>query len=124
MIPVGILLGGVIPRSTVSITTYGTSTIDAFGRAVDGSTTTTSETIPVHPATSRRMLERLPEADRERETIALYAPPSSALVRASGSRPPTVAYRGHTYEVSHTGDYATQGGIMLVLAQLVDEVTP
>jgi hypothetical protein len=123
VIPVGILLGGVIPLVTVSVTTYGATTLDAFRRAVPGAGTTVSETIPVHTATSRRLLDKLPEIDRRRETIALYAAPGSALADVDGSAPPTVVYRGRTYQRTHIGDYAEQGGILLVLASLVDDTS-
>lgn len=121
MIPVGVLLGGVIPRKTVTIRSFAVTTLDAvYGEAVRGATTTTARTIPCHPATSRRMLERLREVDRKRETMALYDAPGSPLIAASGCDPSEVDIDGRTYEVTHVGDYQTQGGIVLVLASLKD----
>lgn len=124
MIDVSGLLGGVIPRKTLTIRSFATTTFNAFREAVEGAATDTVETLPCHPATSRRMREKLREVDRDRETIAVYAPPTSALVRASGSASPIVIDGTRSYEVTHVGDYAEQGGIVLVLASLIDEAAP
>ncbi len=123
MIDVTGLLGGILPRKTLTIRTFGATTINAFREAVEGSPTDTVEELVTHPATSRRMLERLREVDRHRETIAVYAPATSALVHASGSRTPLVIDGARTYEVTHVGDYASQGGVYLVLASLTDRTT-
>ena len=120
MIDVSSLLGGVIPLSTVTVRAFAASTQNAYRETVIGTTTASTRTIPVHPATSRRLLERLREIDRKRETIALYDSPSSPLVAAAGCAPSEVDYRGRTYVVTHVGDYAEQGEIMLVLASLKD----
>lgn len=120
----GLLDGTAIPRKTVTVRSFAASTIDAvFGTAVDGGTTDTVETLPGHPA-DRRMIERLIGADHQRETYALYAPPTSALVRAAGSRPPRAVVDGRTYERTTIADYAEQGGILIVLVSLLDEVAP
>ena len=124
MIDVTSLLGGVIPQKALTIRSFATTTINAFREAVPGASTDVVETLPCHPATSRRMLERLREVDRDRETIAVYCPPTSTLVRASGSAPPIVVDGSRSYEVTHIGDYGSQGGIMLVLASLIDEAAP
>lgn len=120
MIPVGGLLA-VMPKSDVVVTTYGPQTRNAQGHVLDGVETEHQETLAVHPATSRRMLERLKEADRERETIALYAPSTSALLREEGSSTPTVTYKGASYTVAALGDYDEQGGVYLVLAQRTNQ---
>ncbi len=117
MIPVAGLLVGIIPSSTVTVRTRTAPTRDSFGRGVEGTTTEVVETLPVHPATSRRILERLPEKDRQRETLALYAGTGSALAPASGTTPAEVVYKGATYTVAHVGDYVDQGGLYLILAQ-------
>lgn len=124
MIPVAVLLAGVIPRKTVSITSFGATTLDQFRRATEGAPTTVTRTIPMHPATSRRMLDKLPEIDRYRETIALYDAPSSPLIAAPGCKASEVVVDGRSYDVTHVGDYQTQGGIVLILASLRDSATP
>lgn len=96
----------------------GSQTVDALGRAVDASPTlTTFDPIAIHPA-DRRDLERLPEADRARETVAVYT--TSALQTAGSSRPHVVQYQGERYEVSAVEDYATGGGVYRALAQRVE----
>lgn len=123
MIDVTPLLGGILPRKSLTIRTFAATTINAFREAVPGSPTDTVELLVTHPATSRRMLDRLAEVDRDRETIAVYPPATSALVRAGGSAPPHVIDGARTYEVTHIGDYASQGGVYLVLASLLDDTT-
>ncbi len=112
----------IIPQKALTIRSFAATTINAFREAVEGASTDVVETLPCHPATSRRMLERLRAVDRHRETLAVYCPPTSALVQASGSAPPLVIDGTRTYQVTHIGDYGSQGGIMLVLASLVDRV--
>jgi hypothetical protein len=122
MIPVAGLLD-VIPSSSVTIRTWGGGSVDTYGRYVASASVDTVETIPVHPATSRRMRDLLPDAVRDRETIALYTRPSSPLVRVTGRPTPEVLYSGRWYTVTHDGDYDTLGGIRLVLASLKDATT-
>jgi len=119
VIPVGGLVD-VIPASTVTVRTWSGGSIDEYGSYSASGETDTTETMPVHPATSRRFREMLPEAVRDRETIALYPRAGSALSRASGVRSPEVQYGGRWYTVTADGDYETLGGIRLVLAILKD----
>lgn len=61
----------------------------------------------VHPATEEQ-LERLPEADRSSETIAVY----TATPLTAGDEtlaPDTVTWRGGTYKVKSVMDYKDYG---------------
>ena len=119
MIPVAGLLAGVIPSSSIVVRTFATpAEPDTYGRTPEGVSTDTAEFWPVHSATTRQRLDRLPEADRQRETIAIYAGAESALVPDAGTTPAQVVYNGATYTVVAVGDYEDQGAVYLVLAQL------
>ena len=103
-------------RSAVTVETPGEVTIDALREVVHGPPSVANRNPVVHPA-DRRMLERLPEADRSRETIALYDTIEYAQTA-------TVTYQGRRYEVASVADYDTHGGVWLILAQLLDEHAP
>jgi hypothetical protein len=123
VIDVAGLLDGVIPRKSVTVRSFDATTIDSvFGTTVPGASADTVETLPMHPA-DRRMIDRMIGADHRRETIALYAPPTSALVRASSSADPQVQVDGRWYERVSIADYGEQGGILIVLASLLDSVS-
>ena len=122
MIDTAGLLDGVIPRKSVTVRSFEATEIDeVFGTTVIGDADDTVEVLPMHPA-DRRMIERMIGADHRRETIALYAPPTSALVRASSSADPQVQVDGRWYERVSIADYGEQGGILIVLAALIDAV--
>lgn len=96
----------------------GAQTISSMGEVVDAAATeTTYDPIAVHPA-DKRMLERVPEADRTRETIAVYT--TTALRTAGSARPHVVQYQGDRYEVVSVEDYGTAGGVYLALSQRIE----
>lgn len=83
---------------------------------------TSSEIIPasgcIVPATPRQ-LERLPEAERSSEIMAIYSnvqltPGSETLA------PDQVTWRGRNYRVVSLDDYADYGGWCVALAAAVD----
>ncbi len=124
VIPVaGLTTSGVIPLSSVTVRTFAASSVNAFYEGTAGSATTAAELMPVHPATQRQIAS-LPEAYRERETIACYPPAASALRKAAGSVPPQIDYQGRTYTVTARENYDEQGGASIVFASLVEAVTP
>lgn len=116
MIDVSALVGD-IPTTTVTLRTYGAATVNAYGEMVT-TPSTTSVTAVVHPS-GRQTLERFPEIDRQREMISVYV-----LDAISSSRPAEVDYQGQTYEIVELGDYGTLGGIYLIHAARIDEVSP
>ena len=110
-------LVGAIPTISVTLRTFNASTINAYGESAATYTDTTRSMV-VHPAPTR-MLERLPDSDRHRETIAVY---DTAAVRTVGTvRPNQIYYQSRWYEVVESGDYLTLGGIVITLAQLVED---
>ncbi len=124
MIPVaGLTTSGVIPLSSVTVRTFAASTADTFYRTVDGSPSDAVESMPVHPAPARS-LQNLPEAYRELEAIACYPPAASTLRRAASSNPPQVLYQSRWYTVTARENYDAQGGASIVIASLVEAVTP
>lgn len=112
-----------VPEYATSITieVYDSPTA-SLGRVTYPVPTEVELEAPAHPTTSRRMLARLPEADRYRETIAVYLTTAQHAQIAGSSRPPVVQLGGRRYEVSHTGDYGEAGEVFLLLASLIDEV--
>lgn len=114
MIDVRALIGD-IPTTDVTLRTFAAPSIDMFGESSTSVAAEVTVTAVVHP-TGRRDLERLPEADRQRELISVYV-----LDGWSSSRPAEIDYQGATYEVIRAGDYATLGGIYLITAALVEE---
>ncbi len=122
MIPVSGLIGS-LPTTSITVRTFSGGTINAYGEWGNSTTTDVTETACVHPATSRRMREMIPEADRDRETIAVYVFAGSALARASGASTPEIQYKSRWYRVVADGDYEDQGGVRLVLASLKDATT-
>lgn len=117
MIDVAGLIGA-IPATTVTLRTYGATTVNAFGES-EATGTDASATVVVHPS-GRRELERL-GLDSKRETISCYS--ASAVGLSSTVRPPRILYGGRWYEVVRVGDYLTMGGLCLVHAALIDEAT-
>jgi hypothetical protein len=113
MIPVH-LLHGVLLTESVTVRTFAASTSNGYGEVIDGAATDVVETMPIHPA-SGKMLDRLPDADKQRETLACYPLAGTALARVAGSRPPRLQRNGFWYEVTDDQDYATIGGVRIVL---------
>ena len=100
----------------LSVEVPGTDTINALGHVVTAApSTVVYDPIAVHVATTRDM-QRLPEADRTTETIALYSVVS--LRTAGGSAPYIVTYGGRRYVVSDVSDHDAQGGVWHSLAKL------
>jgi hypothetical protein len=111
-------LVGDIPTTTVTVRTYGSSTISARGEA-EATGTDASATMTVHP-TGRRELERQ-GLDASRETISCYS--QTAIGLPTNVRPPRILYQTRWYEVVRVADYLALGGICMVHAQLVQEAT-
>lgn len=116
MIDVSGLVGD-IPPTTITVRTYGASTVNAYGEPEATPTDTAGVVATVHPS-GRRELERL-GLDAKRETIAVYT--TTGLGLSTTLRPPRVLYQGRWYEVVRVGDYLTLGGICLVHAALIEE---
>jgi len=113
---------GAIPTTTVTVRTFGASSVNMRGETL-ATPSDEARALVVHPA-GRRQIERLPEADRQRETIAIYdVAEDSPLVPVPTRKAPRVIYQGDTYEVTFVGDYAEMGGVHLVLASRIDGVT-
>jgi hypothetical protein len=115
MIPVGGLVGA-ISTTEVTIRTYGAPSTNIYGE-VTASATDAARDVVVHPATTA-LLDRMPEADRLRDTIAVYT--TDALRTVSTTRPPLVYYQSTWYEVVQSEDYGTLGGIYITLAQRLE----
>jgi hypothetical protein len=117
VIPVASLIAR-MPTSEITVRTFAAPTgPDVYGRITEGAATEATEFVPVHPTTSREMLDRVPEADRRLETIAVYPRSDSALAPDPLTTPTEIDYNGETYTVVWSGNYAAQGGVYLVLAQ-------
>ena len=72
--------------------------------------------VVVHTAGGRD-LEQLPEADRSKETIQLYA--LERLYASDGDKvADRVLYQGRTYRVVRIEDYDQHGAVWFALAQL------
>lgn len=117
MIDVAALVGD-LPVVAVQWELYSEPTINQYGETVDPVPVLEAREVVVHPA-GRRMLERLPEADRARETIAIYD--TQPIVGVGSARPEVCRYQGSRYEVTHVADYEDLAGIYLVLASRIDE---
>lgn len=115
MIDVGTLVGD-IPTTSVTIRTYGTSTVNDYGETT-ATPTDTVRSMVVHPA-STKLLLRLPDSDRARETIAVYD--TAAVLTVGSSRPARIQYQSQWYEVIDSENYAELGGIYIALAQLIE----
>jgi len=73
----------------------------------------------IHEA-SGRVLNQLPEADRNTQTIEVYTR-GQRLYVADDNRPPDVVlYQGRSYRVSVVDDYLLAGGVYFALAVLED----
>lgn len=116
MIDVAPLIGD-IPTTEVTVRSHGASTVNAYGESTASVTDSTRDVV-VHPATTAA-LERLPEADRLRETIAVYS--TSALSTTSSTKPDLVYYESDWYEIVESEDYNTLGGMYITLAQRLED---
>lgn len=98
--------------------------IERRAEAVDdkGRVETATELLPwkgVIQAASPRELERLPEADRDRETITVYSrEPLRPGRRPEGSAPDIILWCGQRYEVSSVEPWP---GYVRALATLLPE---
>jgi hypothetical protein len=110
-------LVGAIPTTSVTVRTFGSSTVNAYGETTASSTDATRSVV-VHPATTA-YLDRLPEADRHRETVAIYS--TSALTSASSVKPMLVYYQSTWYQLVSHEDYDSLGGIYIAMAQRLEE---
>jgi hypothetical protein len=121
MIDVRALIGD-IPTTSITLRTFGAPTINAFGESTSTSADTTITAV-VHPA-DRRARERLPDADRARELIAVYVLDVDAFDAVRSTPAPWIVYETRTYEVVDVQDYVTMGGVLIATAALRDEVAP
>ncbi len=116
MIDVSALIGD-IPTVSVTLRTFGASSVDALGEATDGAATDAAVEVVAHPMTGRA-LERMPEADRTREPLALYS--LQELPIAGSTRPAQVLYQSRWYEIVRVEDYLALGGMWMAEARLVE----
>lgn len=119
MIDVRALIGD-IPTTSITLRSFGAPTIDAFGE-VSSTPADTTITAVVHPA-DRRARERLPDADRAREMIAVYVLDVDAFDTVRATPAPWIVYATRTYEVVDVQDYVAMGGVLIATAALRDEV--
>lgn len=103
-------------RSTVSVTTYGATTIDSLRRTVPGAASTVTRNPVVH-TTPERELQLMPEAIRPREAITIY---DTIAYGSPETTPAEVLYQGRLYRVLKTADYAEHGSIYIMIAGLMD----
>lgn len=76
--------------------------------------------VAVHTAPMRELL-RMPEADRNIETIQLYTLVRLyAAERDTGRTADLVEYQGRSYRVIRVDDYSANGGAWMAYAQLVE----
>lgn len=111
MILVGPLVGD-IPTTSVTIQTIGASSIDALGRTTHSSTSVTRDVV-AHPALPES-LERVPEADRSREAIAVY---TNDPLRIRDK----VYYNSTWYEVINSDNYDALGDIYITLCSKLED---
>lgn len=110
MILVGPLVGD-IPTTSVTIRTSGAASVDALGRTTISSSDTTRDVV-AHPATAAA-LERLPDSDRRRDSIAIYTNSSLDLKDR-------VYYNSTWYEVVESENYDALGDIFITLCQRLE----
>lgn len=122
MIDVRALIGD-IPTTTISLVarSLDTPSINAFGEPVIESAAAIDVRAVVHP-TDRRSRLRAPDADYARETITIYVLDVDAFDTVRANPAPLVTYGGREYEVAAVADYAALGGVIIVEAELRDEV--
>ncbi len=110
----------VIDEFLVSMTVerFPTPTRNALGHMVTGSAVSTPLIGAGIVTTARRHLERLPEADRQRETIVVYTRTATQL-----TTPDVITLNSKRYQVTDVSDYALQGDCFVTLAQLIETVT-
>lgn len=101
----------------VTIKRYAASTLNSRGEKVKASPSTVALTdVAVHTASGRE-LQRLPEADRRKESIRVYT--KVELFTAGDSQDPDVVlYDSKRYEVKLVDDYERQGGVYISTATL------
>lgn len=90
-------------------------TIDVFGRSIGGESTRIALVGSAHVESSRRVLERLPEADRDRETISVYTRTTLKI-----QPPDVIGYNGTDYQIAWLSDHAIQGEVHIALAQRIE----
>lgn len=105
---------GAIPgvRATVTVRTYTSPAIDGYGEVSETATDTTV-VVSWHPGASRRTLERVPEADRQRQFVSIYSDAAIPL-RAR------ILLHSEWYEVIRCADYTHIGGPYLQEAALIE----
>jgi CO/xanthine dehydrogenase Mo-binding subunit len=116
MIDVSTLVGD-IPTTPVTVRTYGATSVNAFGETT-ASYTDEARDVVVHPAPAE-MLERRPDSDRHRESIAVYS--KEPLRTVGQTKPNKVFFKSRWYEIVDSEDYESLGGIFITLAQLVED---
>lgn len=90
------------------------STKDAFGTWQDGAETPiVIDPVAVHTVTGRD-LEQLAEADRQRETVQVYA-------RVELKNRDRIVYQGRSFRLTQAQDYQKQGAVWIALGQLVED---
>lgn len=101
----------------------GPPTQNEFGEFV-ATTPVASDLDPAvgHTVTGRE-LERLPEADRSRETIRLYTT-ERLYAGDDGNTPDRVVYDGRTYRVSVSEPYGPHGAVYMAMAVLEETTDP
>lgn len=105
-------------RSSVTVTTYAASTIDALGRAIAGAPSAVARNPVVH-TTPERDLQNLPDSIRPREAITIYDTIGYGSPDDT-THPDRVTYQGRSYRVISVADYAEHGEIYIMIAGLED----
>lgn len=106
-----------LKRSSVSI---GNARI-AFASGVlnetfDASTSSTFTIAGVIAPASGRQIERLPEGQRDKETIAIYTPTELRTASAGGAPADRITWGGRVYEVLSVKPWSEAGGFVEALA--------
>ena len=110
MIEVGALVGD-IPAVSVTVRRFSGHNTDLYGETTSSSVDTEMDAV-VHPAAAD-VLESVPEADRRRETVSIYA--NDAVLLNDH-----VLYNSVWYEVIESANYNFLGDIYICVAQRIE----
>jgi len=95
-------------------------TLNSYGEFVAGAQSVVIlSPCAIHTATGR-VLDQLPEAERNNETIEVYTDGQRLYVADDSKPPDVVIYQGRNYRISVVNDFMLDGGVYFALAVLED----
>lgn len=100
-------------RTTVTLRTYGSNSVDIFGETTRAQTDTSVD-VAWHFGATRATLERLDHSDRTRHLVSVYSPVAASVADR-------VQLNGEWYEVIAIANYTHIGGPYLLTCALRDD---